>query len=154
MNPKPSIEFVGVCSICGFHYKTRASYNAHMRRNHEPNDPVSCTYCGKKFPGPGRLTEHHNAVHLEKMCPFCGIMVSGNARLHNHKKTVHTKDRPYNCETCGKGFLQRRFLEEHYNVHTGAKPFKCQYCPKAFGSQGTHAGHEKSHLGIKRKQKI
>ena len=100
------------------------------------------------------LADHHRAVHLETMCPDCGIIVAGSARLNNHKKTVHMKDKPFKCDICGKGFIQKRFLEEHQNVHTGAKPFKCKYCPKAFGSQGTHAGHEKSHLGIKRKPKI
>ena len=87
-------------------------------------------------------------------CDKCSKVFGWISQLQNHKKSVHVKEKAYKCETCGKGFVHRNKLEEHYNVHTGAKPFKCKYCPKAFGSQGTHAGHEKSHLGIKRKQKI
>ena len=152
-NPQP--EFNGVCDQCGFSYKTKASYNAHMRRNHnQTGAEVTCSFCGKKFSGEAVLNDHHKAVHKEMQCVECGMILAGSSRMYHHKKSVHVKEKAYKCETCGKGFVHRNKLEEHYNVHTGAKPFKCKYCPKAFGSQGTHAGHEKSHLGIKRKQKI
>ena len=57
-----------------------------------------------------------------------------------------------NMKNVAKDF-EKHILKEHSNVHTGAKPFKCKYCPSAFASRGTHAMHERGHLGIKRKPK-
>ena len=151
--PKPSNEFVGICETCGFHYKTKATYNSHMYYHHNNKDRNKpCPVCNKIVLKP---KVHMKAMHLETMCPHCGKMISGTTTLRNHIKSVHTsmKDRPLKCHTCEKRFFDKHTLEEHYNVHTGAKPFKCKYCPAAFGSNGTRRMHEKGHLGIKRKPK-
>ena len=153
VKPKPSNEFVGVCEQCGHHYKSKAKYDYHMYTHHNNkylNKP--CPHCNKIVL---KLKVHIKTVHLETQCPQCGKMVTGTKKLASHIKSVHTsmKDRPHGCETCGKRFFEKHSLEEHYNVHTGAKPFKCKYCPSAFASKGTHAMHQKGHLGIKRKPK-
>ena len=86
---------------------------------------------------------------------MCGKMVKKTKILY-HMKQKHTsnEDKPHKCEVCGKGFVQKRFRDEHINVHTGAKPFKCKYCSSAaYASYGTLRMHERSHLGIKRKPK-
>ena len=144
---------IGICDICGYHYKTKSNYSYHMYNKHKSKDlNKKCPYCNKARP---MLTQHIKHVHLETMCPQCGKMFSGTKKLNTHIKSAHTsmEDRPLKCDTCGKGFFEKNKLDEHYNVHTGAKPFKCKYCPSAFASKGTHAMHEKGHLGIKRKSK-
>ena len=148
--PKSSGKLIGVCELCGFHYKTHSAKSYHMKYHHNDEDLNKiCPHCNKTTP---RLKEHLKSAHLEIMCPQCGKMVSGTMKLRNHIRSAHTsmEDRPLKCTTCGKGFFEKNALDDHYNVHTGAKPFKCTYCPAAFASKGTHAMHQKSHLGIKR----
>ena len=153
LKTKPSNELIGICDICGYHYKTKSNFHYHMYSKHKSNDlNKKCPYCNKVLPF---LTKHIKQVHLETQCTQCGKMFPGTLRLANHKKSAHTsmEDRPLKCTTCGKGFFYQNCLDDHYNVHTGAKPYKCKYCPAAFASKGTHAMHQKSHLGIKRKFK-
>ena len=150
LKTKPSNELIGICDICGYHYKTKSNFHYHMYSKHKSNDlNKKCPYCNKVLPF---LTKHIKQVHLETQCTQCGKMLLGTLTLDNHIRSAHTamEDRPLKCETCGKGFFWQNCLDDHYNVHTGAKPYKCKYCPSAFASKGTHAMHQKSHLGIKR----
>ena len=57
----------------------------------------------------------------------------------------------HKCEVCGKGFSESDRLKDHNNIHTGEKPYLCQFCSACFASKGTHAMHERSHLGRGRK---
>ena len=41
-------------------------------------------------------------------------------------------------------------FQDHKNTHTGEKPYKCKYCSASFASQGTHAMHQRTHLGHRR----
>ena len=154
--PKPSNELIGICDICGYHYKTKPSYNFHMYTKHISKDlSKKCPHCNQVRPRLSLIKSHIKQVHLETQCSECGKMLSGTDRLRNHMKSAHTamEDRPHKCETCGKGFHYNNSLLDHMNIHTGAKPYKCKYCPAAFASAGTHAMHQKGHLGIKRKFK-
>jgi KRAB domain-containing zinc finger protein len=45
--------------------------------------------------------------------------------------------------------VKENFLD-HKNIHTGEKPYKCKFCSARFASKGTHAGHQRSHLGHRR----
>ena len=152
--PKPkSVQQFGICDLCGFHFKTSSTKHYHMKYQHNEKDLTQiCPECGKTTP---RLKAHIKQNHMEVQCPVCGKMLSGTQKLRNHKQSVHTsmEDRPHKCKTCGKGFFYQNALDDHYNVHTGAKPYKCKYCPAAFASFGTHAMHEKSHLGKGRNYK-
>ena len=42
-------------------------------------------------------------------------------------------------------------LKDHKDIHTGEKPYLCQFCSACFASKGTHAMHERSHIGRGRK---
>ena len=70
-------------------------------------------------------------------------------------QSAHTPDdqKRFKCDVCGKGFVEKERLEDHNNIHTGEKPYKCKFCSSCFASKGTHAMHERGHLGRGRKMK-
>ena len=71
--------------------------------------------------------------------------------LHIASQHTANEDKKYKCDICSKGFVNITRLNEHKNIHTGEKPFKCKFCSSCFASQGTHAMHQRSHLGHRRK---
>merc|ERR1712226_692109 len=65
--------------------------------------------------------------------------------LARHIKINHISDeeKPYRCEQCGKGFIDRVILEMHMNVHLGLKPFKCRYCDNFYQNISNQNAHER-----------
>ena len=60
-------------------------------------------------------------------CDICGKAFSQNHHLQNHIRK-HTDDKPYQCDICGKGFSVNSSLQTHIRTHTGDKPYKCDIC--------------------------
>ena len=96
------------------------------------------------------LKAHNKTAHDEKVpCVHCGKLYGVAARMSVHIQAQHTpnEDKKHKCEVCGKGFSESDRLKDHNNIHTGEKPYLCQFCSACFASKGTHAMHERSHLG-------
>ena len=58
-----------------------------MRRNHEPNDPVSCTYCGKKFPGTVLYNWKKSAISKVQKSSIC-IFKNGKKLIFAPEKSL------------------------------------------------------------------
>ena len=149
-----------VCEICGAlvtttYIKRHVCKSKQKERQQAKTYP--CTKCKQVFPSESERVKHKRNIdtpchkYFMTFCQLCGKSIALGARM-NHMISFHTKpeDKPFKCTTCGKGFNQRNHLKDHINIHTGEKPYKCLYCPSAFASKGTHAMHQKGHLGIKR----
>ena len=147
-SPKPQIpKKKTVCVECG----TMISNLKHHMSTVHSNQTIPCPHCELTFKALPLLQRHIDWIHVKAPCTECGEMV-GIRKMPRHMKQKHTSiyDRKYKCETCGKGFSTSAALRDHINVHTGAKPHKCKYCSAAFASVGTHAMHQRSHLGHRR----
>ncbi len=84
--------------------------------------PHACSWCGKSFDTPYKLT-----IHIR----------------------THTGERPFQCSLCKKRFRQRTHLREHFRVHTGERPYKCPHCPMACNNKSNFNKHLRVHTGEK-----
>ena len=139
-----------VCPECGV---TVQNLSGHLTRIHNRETQI-CDICSREYPSLIHLTAHRKKVHEKVPCTQCGKLFAAKV-MNRHIQSAHTPDdqKKFRCDTCGKGFIDKQRLSEHNNIHTGAKPYVCKYCPLGFASRGTHAMHEKSHIGRGRNYK-
>ena len=154
-NPRPKVKETSeplICADCGKIYQNKQSLRVHVDHFHNQQDlTFRCNQCENVYNSQAKLKEHIRYKHVLIPCSVCGDMIKKiHMKYHVLQKHTDNSEKPWQCQTCGKGFVHENKLKEHINVHTGAKPFKCKFCPSAFASLGTKATHEKSHLGIKR----
>ena len=140
---KPKKE-ASVCPDCG---KSIVNLASHISSVHSKEN-FRCDICSSEFPTLYGMEAHKKCVHEKLPCTECGKLV-GVKHMKRHKLSAHAPDdqKPFKCNRCGKGFITKMYLSDHINVHTGEKPYNCQYCSQSFASRGTHAMHERSHLG-------
>ena len=112
----------------------------------------TCSQCGTVVKSLKALECHIKDAHEKVPCTECGKMY-GSLALPRHIHSAHTPNdqKKYKCEVCGKGFITNQRLKDHNNIHTGEKPYKCKFCTSCFAIKGTHAMHERGHLGYRRK---
>jgi len=132
-----------MCDDCGFTTTSKTTFYSHIKFHHDKNIQV-CELCSKEFNGTLKLKLHIRRSHAEKKpCPMCGEMIKS---MWLHMKTMHAKDsdKKYQCDECGKGFVQISKLEGHkMSVHIKARPFVCRFgCGAATNDKGNRKKHE------------
>ena len=136
-----------VCNTCGKILSSENSLNAHHEAVHGIRElTVKCELCGKLLVDKAAL-KGHMLTHAEKeTCPMCGYKTQSH-RMKIHHMRVHTKDedKKFQCQDCGKGFIDKRSLNIHrINVHLKTKPYNCRYgCEISYNDSSNRNAHEK-----------
>ncbi|KAI5712174.1 hypothetical protein M8J75_006442 [Diaphorina citri] len=60
-------------------------------------------------------------------------------------KYIHSKEKPFKCEECGKGFCQSRTLAVHKILHLEESPHKCPVCSRSFNQRSNLKTHLLTH---------
>nr|CAD7432057.1 unnamed protein product [Timema monikensis] len=64
-------------------------------------------------------------------------------------KYIHSKEKPFKCGECGKGFCQSRTLAVHKILHMEESPHKCPVCSRSFNQRSNLKTHLLTHTDHK-----
>jgi odd-skipped len=65
------------------------------------------------------------------------------------RRYIHSKEKPFRCAQCGKGFCQARTLAVHRILHQESAPHRCPVCARAFNQRSNLKTHLLTHTDIK-----
>ncbi|XP_035145828.1 zinc finger Y-chromosomal protein isoform X5 [Callithrix jacchus] len=118
------------CLHCDHKSSNSSDLKRHVISVHTKDYPHKCEMCDKGFHRPSELKKHV-AVHKGKkmhQCRHCDFKIADPFVLSRHILSVHTKDLPFRCKRCRKGFNQQNELKKHMKTHSGRKVYQCEYC--------------------------
>nr|XP_060626099.1 zinc finger X-chromosomal protein isoform X1 [Anolis sagrei ordinatus] len=118
------------CLHCDHKSSNSSDLKRHIISVHTKDYPHKCEMCDKGFHRPSELKKHV-AVHKGKklhQCRHCDFKIADPFVLSRHILSVHTKDLPFRCKRCKKGFKLQIELKKHMKTHSGRKVYQCEYC--------------------------
>nr|XP_033803990.1 zinc finger X-chromosomal protein isoform X2 [Geotrypetes seraphini] len=118
------------CVHCDHKSSNSSDLKRHIISVHTKDYPHKCDVCDKGFHRPSELKKHE-AAHKGKrihQCRHCDFRIADPFVLSRHILSVHTKDLPFRCKRCRKGFRHQNELKKHMKTHSGRKVYQCEYC--------------------------
>ncbi|XP_048370214.1 zinc finger protein 711 isoform X5 [Sphaerodactylus townsendi] len=118
------------CAHCDHKSTNSSDLKRHVISVHTKDFPHKCEVCEKGFHRPSELKKHSESHKGKKIhqCRHCDFKTSDPFVLSGHILSVHTKDLPFKCKRCKRGFRQQIELKKHMKTHSGRKVYQCQYC--------------------------
>ncbi|XP_027695911.1 zinc finger protein 711 isoform X5 [Vombatus ursinus] len=118
------------CPHCDHKSSNSSDLKRHIISVHTKDFPHKCEVCEKGFHRPSELKKHGETHKGKKVhqCRHCEFQTSDPFVLSGHILSVHTRDLPFKCKKCKRGFRQQTELKKHMKTHSGRKIYQCQYC--------------------------
>ncbi|XP_035713597.1 zinc finger protein 888-like [Folsomia candida] len=139
------------CATCQRLFYNAASLRRHIAARHStmdrPRFPCQFLGCEKIYQTRGGLRTHVVADHVENQvrfpCTLCGKDFKIRTELESHTSR-HTREKPYNCATCGRSFTHVGVMKHHEMTHLEASRrvmSKCRLCMQAFSDKDNLRRH-------------
>ncbi len=113
-----------MCTLCEKTLSDKYGLERHLLRVHEGGYKYHCEQCGKGTMDMTALnvhlrshtgtTEHKRRLYI---CKFCRKRFARKYDLRRHELAIHNKSFRYQCEQCGKGFMDSHALQLHIDKH-------------------------------------
>ncbi|XP_022085829.1 uncharacterized protein LOC110976663 [Acanthaster planci] len=128
------------CPHCDKSFLHLSYAKLHISTIHKEKPAYQCSTCQKPFYFKTTFLRHLNCHKNEEMginfdCEVCGKRFLDKNALNSHKRT-HSKDNPFKCEFCDKSFFHQSLLLRHRNMHTKETEYKCPHCDRVFYRKG------------------
>jgi len=113
---------------------------AHSSAKHTKIGTFLCKDCDKSFNSEMAIN-YHSKQHKSKLhCDICQhFIVASNFDEHISKCVKEKFD--FSCQYCNKHFGRKKHLEIHELTHFKDKPFQCNSCPRSFVQKGNLKTH-------------
>lgn len=134
-------EFKG----CNIRFRQLDNLEYHCKCHITGCSAFTCPECGNRFEHWGNIAGHlwrHHSIDLElHACDQCSFRTYSLSKLENLHKRIHQDERPFVCDTCGKGFKTTKQLRNHQVIHmekTRQGQFRsgeCHICHRHFSDK-------------------
>ena len=138
------------CTECQKMFHSFRKYNDHkiIKHTEEWKDKIICMSCERIFLSKAQLTFHDRTIHnLSKNfdCDICGKTFSKLRNLEDPKTFVHgMKSLRQKCDTCGKLFPTKGYLNSHIKRYHEKGDFSCNICKLKFTCRNNLKTHFRS----------
>ena len=144
-----------VCRICNEQLDSRRSFNRHMAKEHDEEQPrvYTCPIedCEKSFTMRDTLSKHIRNIHesaTKYPCDRCPAVLSARMSLKRHIDSCHLKLKSYVCDQCDATYTEQKTLKNHIQkVHLGVveKKVQCDSCELLLPNQWSLRRHMMTH---------
>uniref|UniRef100_A0A672ZSN6 C2H2-type domain-containing protein n=1 Tax=Sphaeramia orbicularis TaxID=375764 RepID=A0A672ZSN6_9TELE len=141
--PKISSEksfFKHKCQLCTKVFGSDSALQTHLRSHtgERMTDLNECIICHRILSCQSALRMHYRTHTGERpyQCKLCSRAFTTKGNLKTHQVVHHT-----NCDLCGKSFACQSALNIHYRSHTKERPFICTTCNRGFSTKGNLKQH-------------
>ena len=73
---------------------------------------LPCPQCDKVLKNSDSLRKHIKRHTTVFQCEKCNKLLTTQYNLNRHTRS-HTGEKPFQCNTCGKGYIERKSLDRH-----------------------------------------